>query len=124
MDLFGNRRSLPERRPLPLRSEANRSKPIGSSVPYQIFPPCSLPLDDAEKLSLVGGERREPGDITSTGGGRKDKKESRYFRRPNEQLGGRDHPCRPVLKAASHDALKSAAKGAASGGDDGRASDG
>ena len=31
---------------------------------YEIYPPCSLPLSDTAKLSLVGGERREPGDVS------------------------------------------------------------
>ena len=39
-------------------------KPAPAPTPYEIFPPCSLPLSDAGKLSLVGGEHREPGDVS------------------------------------------------------------
>lgn len=38
-------------------------KPAADPAPYEIYPPCSLPVEDADKLSPVGGEWREPGDV-------------------------------------------------------------
>jgi DNA modification methylase len=40
------------------------AKQTPAPVAYEIYPPCSLPLSDSIKLSLVGGERREPGDVS------------------------------------------------------------
>lgn len=47
-----------------------------TSKAYEIFPPCSLPLSDSERLPAGGGETRIPGDVNPIAAASKAKKGS------------------------------------------------